>query len=95
MVFRECSLEEAWFSGCDLGRVVFDGCRMAATSFERSAAGGMDLRGNDLSGLRGVASLRRAVIEPYQALELGRALVGDLELSLPEKAEDTKGATSG
>jgi uncharacterized protein YjbI with pentapeptide repeats len=83
VIFRGCSLEEAWFTGCDLSRVAFDDCRMTATTFERAACRGTDLRGNDLSGIRGIASLHQAVIEPSQAVQLGHALIADLELRLP------------
>lgn len=84
VIFRDCLLDEAWFAGCDLSKAAFDGCRMSVTSFSGSSARGMDLRGNDLSAIRGVASLKQAVIEPSQTLQLGLALVGDLELELPE-----------
>jgi uncharacterized protein YjbI with pentapeptide repeats len=90
VIFRECSLEEAWFSGCDLSKAAFDDCRMVATAFERTTAEGMDLRGNDLSALRGIASLRHALVERSQTLELGWALVGDLELELPEDVDEDK-----
>ena len=84
VIFRDCSLEEAEFSGCDLGKAAFDDCRLDLTSFERTTAKGLDLRGNDLSAIRGIASLKHATIEPSQTMQLGRALVGDLELSLPD-----------
>jgi uncharacterized protein YjbI with pentapeptide repeats len=84
VIFRDCSLDETWFSGCELSKAAFDDCRMNLTSFERTAAKGLDLRGNDLSAIRGIASLKHAVIEPTQTMQLGRALVGDLELNLPD-----------
>jgi uncharacterized protein YjbI with pentapeptide repeats len=84
VIFRDCSLEDALFSGCDLSRAAFDGCRMTATTFERALGKGTDLRGNDLSAIRGIASLRQAVIEPAQAIQLGHALIADLDLRLPD-----------
>ena len=83
VIFRDCSLMEAVFTGCDLSRAAFDGCRMTATSFERTTCNGTDFRGNDLSAIRGVTSLRKAAIDPAQAIELGQALITDLELRLP------------
>ena len=83
VIFRDCSLEETEFSNCDLSKVAFDECRMDLTRFERTQAKGLDLRGNDLSAIRGITSLKHAVIESAQALQLGRALVDDLELTLP------------
>jgi uncharacterized protein YjbI with pentapeptide repeats len=84
VIFRDCSLEEAEFTGCDLSKAAFDDCRMDLTTFERTTAKGIDLRGNDLSAIRGLAWLKGAVIEPAQTTQLSRALVGDLQLSLPD-----------
>lgn len=84
VIFRDCSLEEAWFTGCDLSKAAFDDCRLSATAFEHTTCKGTDLRGNDLSGIRGIASLRQAAIEPAQVIQLGHALVADLELRLPD-----------
>jgi uncharacterized protein YjbI with pentapeptide repeats len=83
VIFRDCSMEETWFSGCDLSRAAFDGCRMNPASFERTNLKGADLRGNDLSQVRGIPCLARALIEPAQVIQLGHALVDDLELRLP------------
>jgi uncharacterized protein YjbI with pentapeptide repeats len=82
VIFRDCSLEETSFTGCNLSRAAFDDCRMIATSFKRSTCKGTDLRGNDLSRIRGIPSLAQAVIDPAQVSQLGQALVIDLELRL-------------
>lgn len=84
VIFRNCSLEETWFTGCTLSHAAFDNCRMVATSFQRSTCKGTDLRGNDLSRIRGIPSLAQAVIDPAQVLQLGHALVIDLELRLKD-----------
>jgi uncharacterized protein YjbI with pentapeptide repeats len=84
VIFGNCSLEETWFTGCDLSHVAFDECRMVATSFQRSTCKGTDLRGNDLSRIRGIPSLAKAVIDPAQVVQLGHALVIDLELRLKD-----------
>lgn len=84
VVFRDCSLDEGWFVGSELGKVAFDECRMRLTSFERSSCKGMDLRGNELSEIRGIATLGAAVIDPVQTVQLGRALVGDIGLRLSD-----------
>jgi uncharacterized protein YjbI with pentapeptide repeats len=84
VVFRDCSLEEAWFSGSNLAKAAFDECRMRLTSFERSSCQGMDLRGNELSEIRGITTLAGAVVDPVQTIQLGRALVGDIGLHLTD-----------
>ena len=82
VIFRDCTLEETSFAGCDLSQVAFDDCRMIATSFQGSTCKGTDLRGNDLSRVCGIASLAQAVIDTGQVMQLGHALVIDLELRL-------------
>ena len=84
VIFRNCSLEETWFTGCMLSHVAFEDCRMVATAFQRSTCKGTDLRGNDLSRICGIPSLAQAVIDPAQVLQLGHALVTDLELRLQD-----------
>lgn len=84
VVFRDCSLEEAWFSGSTLAKAAFDECRMRLTSFERSSCQGMDLRGNELSEIRGINTLAGALVDPVQTIQLGRALVGDIGLRLTD-----------
>jgi uncharacterized protein YjbI with pentapeptide repeats len=84
VVFLDCSLEESWFAGCDLGKAAFDECRMRLTSFERSSCQGLDLRGNDLSEIRGIGTLAGTVVDPVQTVQLGRALVGDVGLRLTD-----------
>ena len=49
-----------------------------------SMAKGLDLRGNGLSAIRSLTSLRHAAIEPSQTLQLGRAMVVDLQLPPPD-----------
>lgn len=85
VVFRGCSLREARFSGGSLGKVLFDGCDLESTEFEPGGYAGCDLRGNDLSSVRGVANLRRVVIDPPQGMELAAALLADLEVSFGEE----------
>jgi uncharacterized protein YjbI with pentapeptide repeats len=81
VLFIRCSLREAEFRGCDLGRSVFDDCDLGLADFGPGAYRGCDLRGNDLSGIRGVRHLSRVVIDRAQVLQLAEALAADLEVS--------------
>lgn len=84
VVFRDCSLEETWFAGSDLAKAAFDECRMRLTAFEGGTCRGMDLRGNELSEIRGIAALAGTLVDPVQTIQLGRALVGDIGLRLTD-----------
>jgi uncharacterized protein YjbI with pentapeptide repeats len=84
VIFSRCSLREAVFRAPELGPAVFDGCDLRLAEFGGGAYRGMDLRGNDLSGLRGVASLRQVVIERAQTMQLAEALAAELDVTYGE-----------
>lgn len=83
VAFSNCTLNEAAFTACNLTGAAFEDCSLREVAFEGGTYKNCDLRGNDLSAIRGVTELRRAIIEPAQTLQLGRALVADLELRIP------------
>jgi uncharacterized protein YjbI with pentapeptide repeats len=84
VVFTGCSLAEATFSGSDLSGAVFEDCTLRGTVFEPGNYRGCDLRGNDLSGVRGAAHLRKAVLERAQTLQLAHALAAELEIDFAD-----------
>ena len=84
-----CSLRETTFTSVDLGGALFDDCDLRLTEFDGGRYGGLDLRGNDLSRLRGLASLGRIVIDRAQSLQLAEALAVELDVAF---GEDLDGA---
>lgn len=82
VIFIRCSLREADFIGCDLTRSLLDDCDLTLANFEDGRYAGCDLRGNDLSALRGVRHLRRVTIDGAQLIQLARALAAELEINL-------------
>jgi uncharacterized protein YjbI with pentapeptide repeats len=81
VLFVRCSLREAEFRGCDLARSLFDDCDLGLTDFGPGGYRACDLRGNNLSGIRGAHHLSRVVIDRAQLLQLAEALAADLEVS--------------
>lgn len=81
VLFVRCSMREAEFRGCDLTRSLFEDCDLALADFGAGAYRGCDLRGNDLSSVRGTQHLRRVVIDRAQLPQLAAALAVDLEVS--------------
>lgn len=69
-----------------LSRALLDDCQLPLTEFGPGRYQGCDLRGNDLSAVRGVHHLGRVVIDWAQVLQLGAALAGDLEVSFGDEA---------
>ncbi|MBC3844047.1 hypothetical protein GXW82_39200 [Streptacidiphilus sp. 4-A2] len=77
-------LAEAEFSRSDLTEMVFDSCTLRQTEFGPGTYRDTDLRGSDLSTLRGAGNLKRAIISPFQESELARALISDLDLTVAD-----------
>ncbi|MEV7020765.1 pentapeptide repeat-containing protein [Kitasatospora sp. NPDC093558] len=88
VVFSKCGLTEASFTGCDLGGAVLDTCNLRLTEFGRGKYQGLDLRGNDLTTLRGVANLGKVLIDRTQQAELAEALVAELGVTFADTLDD-------
>ncbi|GHF50917.1 hypothetical protein GCM10018790_30900 [Kitasatospora xanthocidica] len=88
VAFTKCALVEASFTGCDLGGAVLDACTLRLTEFGRGKYQGLDLRGNDLTTLRGVANLGKVLIDRTQRAELAEALVAELDVTFGDTLDD-------
>ncbi|WP_051950657.1 pentapeptide repeat-containing protein [Actinacidiphila yeochonensis] len=88
VIFSKCSLRETTFSAADLGAALIDECDLRLTEFDGGKYRGLDLRGNDLSQLRGLASLKQVVIDHAQTLQLADALTAELDVTLGEDLDD-------
>ena len=84
VVFVRCSLREAVFTGCNLAGCLFDECDLSAAEFGPGHYRGCDLRGNDLSAIRGAHHLKNIVLDRVQVLQLAEALVADLGVTFPD-----------
>ncbi|SPE57641.1 secreted effector protein PipB [Streptomyces netropsis] len=81
VVFSGCSLTEASFTECDLTDAVVRDCTLRDTEFNPGRYQRLDLRDNDLSNVRGAASLGRVLIDRAQQVELGQALTAELDVT--------------
>ncbi|MEU6743617.1 pentapeptide repeat-containing protein [Streptosporangium sandarakinum] len=91
MIFTGCSLHEARFDGCDLSDAAFEECDLRLTEFDGGTYRGCDLRGNDLSGLRGVGALKKVIVDRSQLPGLAQALAADLEISVDQRPSHLQG----
>ncbi|MEV0447602.1 pentapeptide repeat-containing protein [Streptomyces sp. NPDC050600] len=82
VAFHECVLTESVFTDCDLSGVAFSACTLRLTEFGAGRYRGTDLRGNDLSAVRGVAHLAKVRIGPGQQSDLAQALVNELGITV-------------
>lgn len=88
VIFSKCTLRETTFTAADLGAALFDGCDLRLTEFDGGKYRGLDLRDNDLSRLRGLASLKQIVIDQTQKLQLAEALTTELDATFGENLDD-------
>ncbi|MEU3446967.1 pentapeptide repeat-containing protein [Streptomyces thermolilacinus] len=82
VAFVDCVLSEASFTDCDLSGAVFSACPLKRTDFGPGRYRDTDLRGNDLSDIRGAGNLARVRIGHGQQAELAEALVRELAITI-------------
>lgn len=88
VIFSKCSLREATFVAADLGSALIDDCDLRQAEFDGGKYSGLDLRGNDLSHLRGLSSLKKIVIDQAQMLQLAEALAVELDVTYGENLSE-------
>ncbi|MEW1723700.1 pentapeptide repeat-containing protein [Streptomyces sp. NPDC093109] len=88
VIFSKCSLRETTLTGTDLSAALLDGCDLRLTEFGSGKYRGLDLRGNDLSRLRGIASLKQVTIDRTQAPQLAEALAVELDVTYGEDLDE-------
>lgn len=81
VIFSSCSLREARFSAADLSGVAIDDCDLTLAEFDDGRYRDLDLRGNDLSGIRGVSALKHIIIDRPQLQSIAEAFAAELEIS--------------
>ncbi|MFD3677916.1 pentapeptide repeat-containing protein [Streptomyces sp. NPDC058613] len=82
VAFFGCTFTEATFAECDLSDVVFSDCTLKLAEFGTGRYRDTDLRGNDLSTIRGVTNLSKVRIGHGQQSDLAEALVNELDMAL-------------
>ncbi|MFF5243543.1 pentapeptide repeat-containing protein [Streptosporangium sp. NPDC000095] len=83
VIFSACSLREASFSATDLsGGVAIDDCDLTLAEFNDGKYRNLDLRGNDLSGIRGVSALKNIIIDRPQLQGLAEAFAAEMEITI-------------
>ncbi|MFI9829653.1 pentapeptide repeat-containing protein [Streptomyces sp. NPDC051913] len=88
VIFSACSLREATFTATDLADCLLDDCDLRQAGFDGGTYRGLDLRGNDLSQLTDVTSLKHVIIDRAQTLQLAEALATQLDVTYGEDLGD-------
>jgi uncharacterized protein YjbI with pentapeptide repeats len=81
VMFVRCSLREADFESCDFTRALFDECDLDLANFGHGRYAGCDLRGNDLSAVKGTNNLKSVIIDRGQLIELAEAIASELAVT--------------
>ncbi|MGW8989087.1 pentapeptide repeat-containing protein [Streptomyces zhihengii] len=82
VAFAGCTLTEATFTDCDLSAIAFSECTLRLTEFGAGRYRGTDLRGNDLSTVRGIGNLAKVRIDLGQQHDLTQALLNELDIAV-------------
>ncbi|GAA4199645.1 hypothetical protein GCM10022252_51720 [Streptosporangium oxazolinicum] len=83
VIFSSCSLRDARFSAADLSSgVAIDDCDLTLAEFDDGKYRDLDLRGNDLSGIRGVSALKHIIIDRPQLQGLAEAFAAEMEITI-------------
>jgi uncharacterized protein YjbI with pentapeptide repeats len=88
VIFSTFSLRETTFSAADLSGALMDDCDVRLAEFDGGTYRGLDLRGNDLSQLRGLAHLKQIIIDQAQTLQLAEALTSELDVTFGDGRDD-------
>jgi|SRR5271165_1678452 len=81
VMFVRCSLREVDFEGCDLTRALFDECDLFLANFGHGRYARCDLRGSDLSTVKGVNNLKSVIIDRGQLIHLAEAMASELDVT--------------
>jgi uncharacterized protein YjbI with pentapeptide repeats len=80
VAFVDTYFKQVTFVGCDFSNGHMSGCELESVEFVSGGYYEFDLRGNDLSTIRGAANLHGVIISPLQRQELAEALISELDL---------------
>ncbi|MGH3870571.1 MAG: pentapeptide repeat-containing protein [Pseudonocardiaceae bacterium] len=80
VVFVDTQFRQVTFTGCNFPQGHMSGCELASVEFFGGGYHEFDLRGNDLSTIRGAANLNGVFVSSAQRWQLAEALVSELDL---------------
>jgi uncharacterized protein YjbI with pentapeptide repeats len=78
----DCNLTNAALTRCELTQAVLSACRLTEVELDTCDLRGADLRGNELSGILGLSSLRGAIVADEQLSALAMIAARELELDV-------------
>jgi uncharacterized protein YjbI with pentapeptide repeats len=86
VTFVECVLRKADFSSAQLTHVTFVDCNFEETNFDAAVCKLVDLRGENLSNIKGVLGLKGATISNEQLIQLAPLLAAELNFTIDDEA---------
>jgi uncharacterized protein YjbI with pentapeptide repeats len=88
VIFSNCSLREVDFYESRLRRVRFESCELQEADFNLATLDSVDFRGSSIANLRGIGSLRGAIIDGSQLIDLAPALASEFGILVEAPDDD-------
>jgi uncharacterized protein YjbI with pentapeptide repeats len=82
--FIDCILSESDFYMATLKDVFFENCSLISTEFSSAKCKNVDLRGSDVSTIRGISGLKGAIIDSMQLIAIAPLLAQEAGLSVKD-----------
>ncbi len=82
--FENCVLNKTDFYQAKLSQVRFENCELEYTSFDQALCKSVDLRGENLSLIKGILGLKHAIISQEQLIQIAPLLAHELNFSISD-----------
>ncbi len=89
VIFLNCSLRGADLYGANLRSVRFERCDLCEVDFSQSTLETVDLRTSTLTEIRGISSLRGAIIDGGQLIDLAPSFASELGIQIENLDSET------
>jgi Pentapeptide repeats (9 copies) len=83
--FEQCVLHEADFSEAKFTHASFEGCDLELTNFDKAVCKYVDLRGENLTSVKGILGLKGATITNEQLIHIAPMLAAELDFTVNDE----------
>ncbi|HXH57388.1 pentapeptide repeat-containing protein [Iamia sp.] len=91
VVFEDCTFSDAFLGGSRLERVRFVRCDLSAADLDGARLDDVDLRSSRIDGVRRLADLRGAVVDPAQVRDVAERLAHQVGLVVEPELDPPEG----
>lgn len=84
VVFEDCILDEADFAGVEFNNIKFINCELDRVDFSNTKIVKLDLRTSNLLNIKGISSLKGAIISPTQLITISPQIAAEIGLTVKD-----------